>query len=90
MDDNNNSILRLYDEIIHVNADGQHLHLLRPCEEKEEEKKGRGERRKKGKRGREELWGQTVLQSQISAKLLLGYAMLGKFLNLTDSQFSPL
>jgi hypothetical protein len=91
MDDNNNSILRLYDEIIHVNADGQHLHLLRPCEEKRRRKR-RGKRGGEGKKGKEEGKNFGVKQSyvQISAKLLLGYAMLGKFLNLSDSQFSPL
>lgn len=80
----NNSILRLYDEIIHVNADGQHLHLLRPCEEKKEEEKKReeGRRRKKEKRKGRTSWGQTVLRSNL-CKLLLGYAMLGKFLNLS-------
>lgn len=55
----------------------------------EEKKREEGRRRKKGKREREELWGQTVRAKSLQ-NCLLGYAMSGKFLNLSDSQFSPL
>lgn len=52
MDNNNKSILRLYDEIIHISAKGQHSNLLRAWEEKRRKRTGRRGEEEKGKRRR--------------------------------------
>ena len=75
MDDNNNSILRLYDEMIHVNAEGQHLHLLRPCEEKRRRKRrgkrgGKEEGRGEEKEKREKRKGITLGSNSLTFKSL--------------------
>lgn len=90
MDNNNNSILRLYDKIIHVNTKGWHSHLLRACEEKRRRKRrgrrgGRGKREEEGKK----LWGQRVLGSNLCSTTCL--AVRHRASRLTSlTQFPPL
>ena len=51
---------------------------------------GRGEKKEKGKKQEGRTLGSNSLRFKSLQNGLLSYAMSGKFLNLSDSQFSPL
>ena len=87
MDNNNNSTLRLYDEIIYVNAKDQHSHSLKACEGGKGE--GGGEEEEKGRKRRGRNFGVSPRFKSLLNRLL-GCVTSGKFLNLSDSPFSPL
>ena len=86
MDNDSNSTLRLYDEIIYVNAKDQHSHSLRACEEGKGE--GGGGEEEKGKKRRGRNFGVSPGFKSLLNRLL-GCVTSGEFLNLSDSQFSP-
>ena len=51
---------------------------------------GRGEEKEKGKKRKGRTLGSNSLRSKSLQNCLLGYAVSGKFLNFSDSQFSLL
>lgn len=58
--------MRLYDELIYVNAKGQCSHLLRAYEGKKEEEKNQEEQEEKREEGwGKKLWSQMVLGSNL-------------------------